>query len=452
MSTPESSPGSLNFTLGPFPVVVRPTFWLVMALFGWMSARDDIQYALSFVAVGFISLLFHELGHAITNRLFGANSWIELHSFFGLTHADRALSRWRSVLLAAAGPAFNFVLWGVALLISTQYTARTGILAVALWQLRMVNFWWGLMNLLPVLPLDGGAVLAGILGPTRRRAARWLAVAASGVVVAWALSARDMWLVVLFGMLGVQNFQALSSERDVRPHRPPPKEKDSLTRGWNALLSGEEQEAGRLAHLALSGAENAREQNAARDLLAWVELADQNPRAAIAHLERVTPPEEARRLTWALALEAMKKPDQALPHALAAFQKEPSETSATLAIRLLTRAGQFDDAARIVAAYQWKSPAVRDTRRADVAFARGEHASAAALYGAAFESGRRPADAYNAACGHARAGDLVRAVQWLKQALDAGFDDYESLWSDPDLVQVRAAPEIAARVPQPTVH
>jgi Zn-dependent protease len=452
MNAPESSPGSLSFALGPFPVVVRPGFWLVMALLGWVGSGNDPRSAISFAIVAFISVLFHELGHAVTGRLFGAGSWIELHSFGGLTHLDRSISRWRSVLMSAAGPGFGFVLGGVVLLISARYPPQNQLMATALGQAIWINFGWGIMNLLPILPLDGGWVLAGILGPTRRRAARWAGVIVSLAVVALALNIGSMWLVVMFGLMGLQNFQALGAERDVRPRKPPPKEKDALQRGWNALLTGDEQEAARLAHLALSGAETAREQNAARDLLAWVALADQNPRVAISHLERVTPPEDARRLTWALALESIGQPERALPHSLAAFQKEPSETSATLAVRLLTRAGRYDEAARVVEGFQWRSPAQRDARRADVAFARGEHAAAAALYGTAFEGGRRPSDAYNAACGHARAGDPVRAVEWLKRALDAGFDDYESLWSDPDLKEVRASPEIAARVPQPTVH
>jgi len=446
MNAPEPTPGTLAFTLGPFAVLVRPSFWLGMALFGGAASGVNLKEVAIFIAVAFISVLVHELGHALTGLWFGAGSWIELYSFGGLTHHDRSLTRWRDVLMAAAGPGFGFVLYGLCwLLLPHLHPASMYRVPVEL--MMWINLTWGILNLLPILPLDGGRVLAGLLGPSQRRMARQIAV---GVAVLAAFIGftrlHSYWLLILFGMMAFQNIQALGAERDLRPTRPPPLEKDALARGWKTLLSGDVPEATRLAHLALSGAQNPEEQNAARDLLAWVALADDNPRLALSQLERVTPPERARRLTWALALEGMQMPDRALPHAEAAYQVEPSETSAALALRLLDRAGRHDDAERIATTFAWRSPATRDARLADVAFARGDHARAAQLFGAAFDAGRRPLDAYNAACAHARARDLPRAVEWLGRALDAGFDDLDQLRADPDLEQVRASEEIQRRL------
>lgn len=448
MSEPQTSPGTLQFPLGPFPVMIRPSFWLVMAIFGGLGGMGfDAQWMISFVLVAFVSVLFHELGHAITGRIFGAQAWIELYSFGGLTHRDRMFTRWREVLTSAAGPAFGFALAGIVWLVRDQVAIPIrSVWALVLVQAQIINFSWSLLNVLPVLPLDGGRMMAGVLGPTRKRAARISAIAVAVIVVAYGVATKDRWLAIMFGLLAFQNFQALGAERDVRVQRPPPPEKDSLARGWKALLSGDEQEARRLAHLAHAGAQSPDEQNAARDLLAWVSLADENPRGAVSHLERVTPPEKARRLTWALALEGLQMLDQALPHAEAAFQAEPSETSATLLVRLLSKAGRHADAERIAGTFSWRSPALRDARLGDVALSRGEHPRAATLYGSAFDAGRRPIDAYNAACAHARAGDLPRGVEWLARALDAGFDDVEQIQSDPDLAQVRADGEIQRRL------
>jgi len=449
MSAPESSPGTIQFPIGPFPVTVRPSFWLVMAILGGLGGMGfDAQWTISFVLVAFVSVLFHELGHAITGRMFGAQAWIELYSFGGLTHRDRMFSRWREVLTSAAGPAFGFVFAGVAWLILPQTPINS------LWRLVAVQAWyinlsWSILNVLPVLPLDGGRIMAGVLGPTRARAARIFAIAVAVVVVAYSVAKGDRWLAIMFGLLAFQNFQALGGERDVRAQRPPPPEKDALARGWQALLSGDEPEASRLAHLALSGAQGEDQQNAARDLLAWVALADENPRVALSHLERVAPPEKARRLTWALTFEGLQMLDRALPHAEAAFQVEPSETSATLLVRLLNRAGRHDDAERIATSFGWRSPALRDARLGDIALARGDHPRAATLYGSAFNGGRRPIDAYNAACAHARSGEIPRAVEWLARAMDAGFDDREQIQSDPDLAQVRTAGEIQRRLAAP---
>ncbi|HVE82171.1 MAG TPA: site-2 protease family protein [Myxococcales bacterium] len=444
MNEPQLTPGTLTFPVGPFQVLVRPSFWLVMAIFGGLG-MSGTKFLVTFVVVAFASVLFHELGHAVTGRIFGTSSWIELYSFGGLTHHDRALSRWRDVLMAAAGPGFGFAL-GLACWLVLPHVPVRSVLKLALQQAVWINSYWGVMNCLPVLPLDGGRVMSGVLGPGRRRIARIFAIAVAALVVVYGVLTENRWIAIMFGLLAFQNFQALSMERDLRPIPPPEPEKDALGRGWKALLSGQEQEASRLAHLALSAAQTQDEQNAARDLLAWVALADQDPRAALTHLEKVAPPEQARRLTAALALEGLQLYDRALPHAEAAYQVEPSETSATLAIRLLDRAGRYADAERIASSFGWRSQALRDARLGDVAFARGDHARAAELYGDAFESGRRPVDAYNAACAAARAGDVPRAADWLGRALDAGFDDVEQIESDPDLADARQAPQVRSRL------
>ena len=47
---------------------------------------------------------------------------------------------------------------------------------------------------------------------------------------------------------------------------------------------------------------------------------------------------------------------------------------------------------------------------------------------------------YNAACAHARLGDLDAAYRWLRKAVRAGFDDRGRADTDPDLVALRAEP------------
>ncbi len=223
-------------------------------------------------------------------------------------------------------------------------------------------------------------------------------------------------------------------------------EPDALARAWKALRSGNESEASRLGHLALSAAKPGPESNAVRDLLAWVALADGNGRAAVSHLEKVEPPQAARPFSLAMAYEAMGLPDRALPHALAALEKEPTEAVAALAVRLLVGARRLDEAERIAREFAWKTPATRDARLADVAVARGDSGAAAALYARAFEAGGRAEDAYQAARHHARAGQLEPATRWLERALRAGYDDFEALGQEPALAEVRAAPEIAEQL------
>src|SRR5262245_9258768 len=66
------------------PVSVKPTFFLVMALLGY-NQRQEPAMLIAWVAVVFVSVLLHELGHALTAKAFGGVPAIELYGLGGLT-------------------------------------------------------------------------------------------------------------------------------------------------------------------------------------------------------------------------------------------------------------------------------------------------------------------------------------------------------------------------------
>ena len=86
----------------------------------------------------------------------------------------------------------------------------TGSLAAAqaLENLAFINLWWTSLNLLPVLPLDGGLLLLGVLGYGRVGLARTVGVVCAGGCAVWAYSAGQTYTAFFFGYLAVQNFQA----------------------------------------------------------------------------------------------------------------------------------------------------------------------------------------------------------------------------------------------------
>ena len=93
----------LRFSALGVPVRVHPLFWLASIVFG---IQLPPRLVVIWVGVVFVSILIHELGHAMTIRAFGWYPLILLYTFGGLaiyqpTHRDPR----KELLISLAGPA-----------------------------------------------------------------------------------------------------------------------------------------------------------------------------------------------------------------------------------------------------------------------------------------------------------------------------------------------------------
>ena len=108
----------VRFSIFGIPVLVHPFFWVTLALIGGALNANSPSAILGlclFLLAGFISILVHELGHALTARRFGARSEIVLQAFGGYAaYSGVRLTRPQSFAVTAAGPAVQILL-GVAL-------------------------------------------------------------------------------------------------------------------------------------------------------------------------------------------------------------------------------------------------------------------------------------------------------------------------------------------------
>ena len=148
---------------GPIPISIYPTFWLFAALIGYLNSMSLIG-TLIWVAIIFISVLFHEFGHALTALLFGQKPRIELVALGGLTsHDGHKLSFWKQFFIVLNGPLFGFILVIIATLLLHISSLSQGMMGSVLALMRFVNLFWTIANLLPVMPLDGGQILRVIL-------------------------------------------------------------------------------------------------------------------------------------------------------------------------------------------------------------------------------------------------------------------------------------------------
>lgn len=155
-------------SIGGTTISIDFSFLILVALFmaSDYNAARGIQYSLLWIPVLFLSLLVHELAHAGTIGLFGyGSSDIVLGGMGGVTINRRRARPWHDMLISLAGPFSSFLLaWLIALLFANvAYTRRDPMLVAFLPLLWKANIWWGIFNLLPITPLDGGHAVRNFL-------------------------------------------------------------------------------------------------------------------------------------------------------------------------------------------------------------------------------------------------------------------------------------------------
>lgn len=218
----EPTPFDVRLNVFRIPVRVHPSFWIVTALLNWDADRLDLVFI--WVMCLFVSVLVHELGHALIAEAFGWRSHIVLYWCGGLAYSERYFNRshWRDIAVSLAGPFAGFGLFFVTLtlhlLLPAQLVTFNPYLEFILSSLIVINLFWGLVNLLPVLPLDGGQVSQSLLAILRVRSpdrlARQISVLFAGVAAIVFFSVLHMRFGgVLFAMLCLQNIMELQSPR-----------------------------------------------------------------------------------------------------------------------------------------------------------------------------------------------------------------------------------------------
>lgn len=203
-----------EFQLFGFRVRVEFWFWAV-ALFLGSNLSDPVLIGL-WVAIVFLSVLVHELGHAFVARSLGLAPQITLHSMGGITQfrVGRKLHPLQNAALSFAGPLAGFLLAGLVWLVrefspvtfpeATPYGQQ--VFRLLLW----VNLGWGVFNLFPILPLDGGQILRSVVhvlrGSNDEVSPRVVSVAVAVLVVVGALFAKMYFMAFFVAWMAYSNF------------------------------------------------------------------------------------------------------------------------------------------------------------------------------------------------------------------------------------------------------
>lgn len=236
----------INFSLFGFSSRIHPGFFIMpLVLFsGALQSAPNPGIALVvIIAVFFISIWFHELGHALAFRYYGVSSHIVLYWMGGLAVPDgssfgarRTLDSNGQIIVSLAGPVFNFIQGGLLLgilylmggfveigwggflpMLYPRFTESFPFANEAVYYFfkysLFSNIVWGVFNLVPVYPLDGGQAARELFmqadAHNGLRNSLILSIVVAGLIAIYGLQNESLFLMLLFGYMAYSNYLML---------------------------------------------------------------------------------------------------------------------------------------------------------------------------------------------------------------------------------------------------
>ncbi|HEX6417482.1 MAG TPA: site-2 protease family protein [Acidimicrobiales bacterium] len=458
-----------HFRIFGIPIRVEPFFVIVAVLFG--IRLDPLWEVFAWVVVVFVSVLVHELGHAVTYRALGQRSAIVLHGFGGFTvptgGGRRVLSKPKSVLVSVSGALAQLLVLGVPAryLVTSDWGDRqwldwwaTGFQDFSWYRvlelLAFVSIWWALFNLLPIRPLDGGRVAETLLGfETACKVSIGAAIVAA--FITFRSGQFGLFGLLFFGLFAYMNYQDLRAgqstgafdveapEGGPAPAGRAPGRGPGRGRGFPRPRRRGRADlqivppAGMPADLA------PRIAPAEAETRAWNALrSGDGARAASIMRQSGGEGNGFLRACIALLTGPVEMADDLFD---AAYRAEPGGPPNLVPATLLADAGRAVPlVARLVGGGR---PGIEAAASLQTHLHYAERFDAAAEVGErVFAAGpQSPAQtAFEVACSWARAGSADEALRWVDVAVDNGFRAPGVLDGEPDLATVRALPGWAA--------
>jgi len=457
-----------SFHIRKIPVTVHGSHLIFAAILGYLWVEGGVRlffggdvlalpgspdYArVATVAVAgwminiFVSVLVHELGHALTSKAFGYSPAIHLAGLGGHTETriDPNLAWFKRVAVVLAGPVAGGLLGLVAAIVA--FTLSLPLMIEYLAQgLALANFFWALLNLIPVPPLDGAQITTTVAMRAFGRPG-FLVAQIVGVVVGVAMTALSFpYLgfisVFIFGLGTIQSVRAAAAYLRGEDEEAPAEANPSveLQAAQTAFAAGDLDQAEREAQAVLDAPTAPSVQAKAHYLLGWVALRRQQGRPALDHFAQAgKTPVEPEALATAFTLIGDDHRASGLWEL--AYRERRTAAAGQAWVASLLLEGQDLAASKVPGV----DLAAAELIAARTAFRRRDFTTAARLATDSVE--RSPSDeaAYDAACAYAQVGDVASAVAMLEKARALGYSDVSHAENDPDLAPLRGQPGFTA--------
>jgi stage IV sporulation protein FB len=248
LSEPGRTDYDLNFNLFGFHVRTHPAFFILPILLGRGLISNGVNTGVGWLilcAVFFVSVLVHELGHAVAFRYYGIQARIVLYWMGGLAIPDGGGKVWgrqrtqslnpnQQIVVSFAGPVFGLLLAGLLCLIVYLVQGKIGIA----WLLGVIplplpfpdfggvasvymlfnagiilNIVLNLFNLVPIYPLDGGQIAYQALTQMDPadgvRKALILSIVVCALMILVSIKMNALFMAFFFGYMAWSNYQML---------------------------------------------------------------------------------------------------------------------------------------------------------------------------------------------------------------------------------------------------
>ncbi|MFA6119271.1 MAG: site-2 protease family protein [Parachlamydiales bacterium] len=201
------------------PIYIHPFFWLFSALIGFFMSGSLIG-TFFWIGIIFVSVLVHELGHAVMALIFKQRVKIQLVAMGGLTtYHGKTLKYYQQFLITLNGPLFGILLFAISVLIIWFDFIKNPLALSTLKIFSSVNLFWSLVNLIPVLPLDGGQLLRialeGFFGVKGFKASLILGFVIATLIALVSFALRQYLLGALFFLFAFQSFELYRKSKDL---------------------------------------------------------------------------------------------------------------------------------------------------------------------------------------------------------------------------------------------